>query len=139
MGRKAIVSIGLCIIAVLPVLLGLLQTAHFLIWVLDIDYENYPLFTMIHNSILFLVFAFVISLLEKFCFYHRLTICATLYANCSCFFMERYPSMLFYNITNLIAVMLIIAGIIGCIIHFIYQIYDFKRYIRVRKSQQTAH
>lgn len=94
---------------------------------------------MIDNSISFLIFAFVISLLEKFCFYHRLTICATLYANCSCFFMECYPSMLFYNITNLIAVMFIIAGIIGCIIHFTYQIYDFKRYIRVRKSQQTAH
>lgn len=139
MGRKTIIYIGLSLIAVLPMILGSLQMIHYICWLLDIDYGNIGMFTLINNSIPFLVFAFVISLLEKFCFYHRLTICATLYANCSCFFLEHYPSILFYNITNLIAVTLIIAGMIGCMIHFSYQLYDFKRYIGIRKSQQAAH
>lgn len=132
-------TIGLSFISVIPIIVGTLQAIDFSAWLFDKDMIDFGMKQMIDNSISFLIFAFVISLLEKFCFYHRLTICATLYANCSCFFMECHPSMLFYNITNLIAVMFIIAGIIGCIIHFTYQIYDFKRYIRVRKSQQTAH
>lgn len=135
MQRKVIVTIGLCFIAVIPVVIGTFQAVDFLSWVFDKDIISFRAKQTIDNSMLFLVFTFVISLLERFCFYHRLTICATLYTNCSCFFMECYPSTLFYNITNLVAVMFIIAGISGCIIHFIYQIYDFKRYIRIRKQE----
>lgn len=139
MERRRIVTVGLCLIAVLPIVVGSIQILHYIYWLFGLSYETVALFVVADNTMPFLAFAFFISLLEKFCFYHRLVICATLYTNSSYLMLGLFPSILLYNITNMLSATLIVVGIIGCMTHFIYQIYDFKRYIRIRREKQAAH
>lgn len=82
-----------------------------------------------------LIFSLIISIYERFCIFHRITILSTLYANSSYIFSDLFPSIYFYNITNFIAVACILLGILGCIYHFSLQITDFIRYVRIQSAK----
>lgn len=133
--RKATVIIALSLIAVLPVFVGIVQCCHYLYWLNGLDYESTWVFYILRFTAVPLMFSFIISIYERFCIYHRITIIATFYATSSCFFLDLYPSILFYNATNLCAVLCIIAGILGCSYHFLLQINDFRRYVRIKSAQ----
>lgn len=93
---------------------------------------------MLHKTVhtmTLLLFILVISVYEKFCIFHRITLIATIYSTSSCFLLDLFPSVLLYNITNILAVLCIIAGIFGCAHHFFLQITDFIRYVRIKSAQ----
>lgn len=131
--RRKVAFIYLPVIAVLPLLLGMYQITHFLNWLLDLEID----FTCMGNISGFNYFAlflcFIISLYEHFCIYYRIVILSVLYASVSCYFVDWFPSIYFYNITNIIAILIIFVGIIGCLIHFGIQIKDFIRYVRTKR------
>jgi hypothetical protein len=134
MNRRKIAFIYLPIIAVIPILVGVYQTLHFLNWLLDFYWDFSWAVNFIQFSLFTLILCFIISLYERFCNWYRLVILSVLYANLSCHYHEYYPSIAFYNITNIVAISLIAIGIIGCLIHFGYQIKDFFRYVRTRSK-----
>ena len=133
MKRSVLAFIYLPLIAVIPILLGVYQIIHFLNWLLELEIDlkwmaNFCLF-----SYFTLVLCFIISLYEHFCIYYRIVILSVLYASLSCYFYDSFPSILTYNITNILAILLIFVGIIGCLIHFGIQIKDFVRYVRTKR------
>lgn len=138
MRKKIVTILYLAIVAMIPVFLGVYQVIHFLNWLLDwyIDFSFMAGFSFF--SIFILILCFLISLYEHFCIYHRTVILAVLYCNLSCYIMDAFPSLLFYNITNIVAVIAILVGLTGCFIHFAYQIQNFIRYVRT-KSIKNAH
>lgn len=91
--RKQIVRTALIMIAVLPIFLGTVQALHFCYWLFDLDYGQAFIFRATEFSFPFLTFALVISLYERFCISHRITILSTLYANSSYYFMDLFPSI----------------------------------------------
>lgn len=131
--RRKLAFIYLPVIAILPLLLGTYQITHFLNWLLDLEID----FTWMGNisgfNYLALSLCFIISLYEHFCIYYRMVISSVLYASLSCYFYDSFPSILTYNITNILAILLIFVGIIGCLIHFSIQIKDFVRYVRTKR------
>ena len=131
--RRKLAFVYLPIIAILPLLLGIYQIFHFLNWLLDLDID----FTWATNisgfNYLALSLCFIISLYKHFCIYYRLVILSVFYASLSCYFHDSFPSILTYNITNILAILLIFVGIIGCLIHFSIQIKDFVRYVRTKR------
>lgn len=133
--RATITKIALSTVAVLPIVMGSLQIIHYHYWLLDLDYDAIKIFYLMRFSAGSLLFSLIISIYERFCVFHRITILSTLYANSSCYFMDLYPSIYFYNITNLCAIACILAGIVGCIYHFSLQITDFIRYVRIKSAQ----
>lgn len=133
--RREIVRVALAFTAILPVILGALQILHYCFWIFEWNYDSTDVFYLTKFSVTALVFAFIISLYERFCVFHRLTVLATLYVNCSYYLIDLFPSILLYNVTNLIAVLCILAGIIGCIYHFSLQITDFIRYVRIQSAK----
>lgn len=133
--RRKIVRIALLFVTVLPVMLGSLQVLHYCFWLFDWNYESTDIFYLMKFSTTALAFALVISLYERFCIFHRITILSTLYANSSYYFMDLFPSICFYNITNICAIACILLGIAGCIYHFSLQITDFIRYVRIQSAK----
>lgn len=133
MNRRKLAFIYLPIIAVIPVLLGVYQVTHFLDWLLELELDLVWMAHFCHFSYFILLLCFIISLYEHFCIYYRLVIAATLYASLSCHFADWFPSIYFYNITNIIAILIIFVGIIGCLVHFGIQIKDFIRYVRTKR------
>lgn len=131
--KRKLAFIYLPVIAILPLLLGTYQITHFLNWLLDLEID----FTWMGNisgfNYLALSLCFIISLYEHFCIYYRLVILSVFYASLSCYFYDSFPSILAYNITNILAILLIFASIIGCVIHFGIQIKDFVRYVRTKR------
>ena len=131
--RRKLAFVYLPVIAILPLLLGIYQISHFLNWLLDWDID----FTWAANisgfNYLALFLCFIISLYEHFCIYYRLVILSVLYASLSCYFYDSFSSIAFYNITNILAILLIFVGIIGCLIHFSIQIKDFVRYVNTKR------
>lgn len=112
-----------------------MQILHYCFWIFEWNYDSTDVFYLTKFSVTALLFAFVISLYERFCVFHRLTILATLYVNCSYYLIDIYPSIFLYNITNLVAALCILSGIIGCIYHFSLQITDFIRYVRIQSAK----
>lgn len=133
--RAAIVRIALICIAVLPIILGSLQVLHFCFWLFDWDYSATNIFYLMKFSATALLFSFIISIYERFCIFHRITILSTLYANSSYIFMDLFPTICSYNITNLCAIAGILLGIAGCFYHFSLQITDFIRYVRIQSAK----
>lgn len=133
MNRRKIAYIYLPIFAVIPVLIGSYQVLHFTNWLLEMGWDFSWAINFIQLSHFSLLLCFIISLYEHFCIYYRLVIAATLYASLSCHFADWFPSIYFYNITNIIAILIIFVGIIGCLIHFGIQIKDFIRYVRTKR------
>lgn len=133
--RAAVVRTALIFIAILPVILGSLQILHFCYWLFDWDYSATNIFHLMKFSAAALIFSLLISIYERFCIFHRITILSTLYANSSYIFSDLFPSIYFYNITNFIAVACILLGILGCIYHFSLQITDFIRYVRIQSAK----
>lgn len=131
--RRTLARIYLPIVAALPVFFGIYQIVHFLDWMLDWNISFNVLYFLHSYSPFFLVLCFLISWYEHFCIYHRLVILSVVYCNLSCYFADVFPSILFYNITNILAVLLIAFGIIGCAVHFGCQIKDFIRYVRTKR------
>lgn len=78
--RKQIVRIALVVVAILPILQGFLQILHYCFWLFDWDYNSVAIFGPMKFSSASLLFTFIISIYERFCVYHRITILATLYA-----------------------------------------------------------
>ena len=133
MNRRKLAFIYLPIIAIIPILLGVYQTTHFLDWLLELGLDLVWMAYFCHFSYFILVLCFIISLYEHFCIYYRLVILSVLYASLSCHFLDYFPSILTYNITNILAILCIFVGIIGCLIHFSIQIKDFVRYVRTKR------
>lgn len=131
--RRKVAFIYLPIVAAFPMALGSYQIIHFIDWLLDLELNFDFILHLAPYAPFLLVLAFVISLYEKFCIYHRLCIIAVLYATLSYKFVNHFPSILTYNITNILAILLIFVGIIGCVIHFGIQIKDFVRYVRTKR------
>lgn len=131
--RKKIAIIYLPIIAAFPILAGLYQIVHFLDWLLELEIDFGGIVFIARFTPYLLVLFFIISLYERFCIYYRMVIIGILYAVLSCHYLDYYPSIYFYNITNIASVLLIFVGIIGCLIHFTYQIKDFIRYVRTKR------
>ena len=131
--RKKVAFIYLPIVAAFPMALGIYQIIHFVYWLLDLEINFDFILHITPYAPFLLVLTFIISLYEKFCIYHRLCIGAVLYASLSYKFAGSFPSIAFYNITNILAILLIFAGIIGCVIHFGIQIKDFVRYVRTKR------
>lgn len=133
--RTAIVRIALVFVAILPVVLGILQTLHFCYWLFDWGYESTHIFSFFKFPAAALLFSLIISIYERFCIFHRITILSTLCANSSYIFGDLFPSIYFYNITNICAIAGILLGIAGCIYHFSLQITDFIRYVRIQSAK----
>ena len=133
MTRKKIAYLYLPIIAIIPVLFGIYQVIHFLDWLLDWNIDFTFMVALSHISTFLLILCLIISFYEHFCVYYRMVILAVLYCHLSCRFVTVYPSILFYNVTNILAVLLITFGIIGCAVHFGYQIKDFIRYVKTKR------
>ena len=133
MNRRKLAFIYLPIIAIIPILLGVYQITHFLDWLLELELDLVWMAYFCYFSYFILVLCFIISLYEHFCIYYRLVILSVLYASLSCHFLDYFPSILTYNITNILAILCIFAGIIGCLIHFSIQIKDFVRYVRTKR------
>lgn len=121
--------VALILLAILPIFISVTQLTHFYCWLFEYD-SPLGLFKFSEAA---LILCFFVSILERFCAWYRLTILGTLYLNASCFFLDYFPSVLSYNITNFVAVAVTIAGIIGCLIHFGYQINDFIRYVKLKQ------
>lgn len=133
--RATVVRAALACIATLPIFLGTIQILHFCFWLFDWDYNIISLFRVTEFSPTLLLFSLIISIYERFCIFHRITILSTLYANSSYIFGDLFPSIYFYNITNICAIAGIILGIAGCIYHFSLQITDFIRYVRIQSAK----
>ena len=131
--KRKLAFIYLPVIAILPLLLGIYQITHFLNWLLDLEIDFTWMGNISRFNYLALSLCFIISLYEHFCIYYRMVILSVLYASLSCYFYDSFPSILFYNLSNIIAILLIFAGIIGCVIHFGIQIKDFVRYVRTKR------
>ena len=131
--RRKVAFIYLPILAVFPVFLGTYQITHFLNWLLDLEIDFTWILRFAIYTPFILTLCFIISLYEHFCIYYRLVILSVLYASLSCYFYDSFPSITIYNISNIIAILLIFAGIIGCVIHFGIQIKDFVRYVRTKR------
>ena len=133
MNRKYLSCVYLSLVAIMPLVFGIYQTIHFVYWLFGID-AYFVIFSSIFDSGWYsLLLCFLISLYERFCIYHRIVIVACFYTSFSCYILDWFPSIEFYNITNIIAIFFLVFGIIGCIIHFGYQIKDFIRYVRTKK------
>lgn len=133
MNRRKLAFIYLPIIAIIPILLGVYQITHFLDWLLELGLDLVWMAYFCHFSYFILVLCFIISLYEHFCIYYRLVILSVLYASLSCHFLDYFPSILTYNISNILAILCIFVGITGCLIHFLIQIKDFVRYVRTKR------
>ena len=134
MNRSKLAFIYLPVIALFPLIIGCYQILHFINWLLDLGIEFYGLIlTLVYYAPYTLLFLFVISLYERFCIYYRIVILSKLFVMLSCHFYDSFPSIAFYNISNIIAILLIFVGIIGCVIHFGIQIKDFVRYVRTKR------
>lgn len=134
MNRSKLAFIYLPVIALFPLIIGCYQILHFTNWIFDLGIEFYGLIlTLTYYAPYTLLFLFVISLYERFCIYYRIVILSTLFVMLSCYFYDSFPSILTYNITNILAILLIFVGIIGCLIHFSIQIKDFVRYVRTKR------
>lgn len=131
--RRKVAFIYLPLVAAFPVLLGCYQVIHFIDWLFELELNFDFILAITPYAPFLLVLSFIISLYEKFCIYHRLCIGAILYASLSYKFYTAFPSIYFYNITNIIAILIIFVGIIGCLIHFGIQIKDFIRYVRTKR------
>lgn len=131
--RKKIAIIYLPIIAAFPILAGLYQIVHFFDWLLELGIDFGGIVFLARLTPYLLVLFFIISLYERFCIYYRMVIIGILYVILSCHYLDYYPSIYFYNITNIASVFLTFVGIIGCLIHFTYQIKDFIRYVRTKR------
>lgn len=131
--RRKIAFIYLPIVAIIPLVIGIYQISHFFNWLLDLEWNFDWAINFIELSHFTLVLCFIISLYEHFCIYYRLVILSVLYASLSCHFADSFPSIAIYNISNIIAILLIFVGIIGCVIHFGIQIKDFVRYVRTKR------
>lgn len=133
MNRKRISQIYLSLVAIMPMVIGIYQVIHFIYWLFGIEKDFTALSAFIEIGYFGLVICFLISLYEKFCIYHRIVICGCFYASASYYIQGIFPTITLYNITNIIAVVCIVIGLIGCIIHFGYQIGDFIRYVRTKR------
>lgn len=131
--RKRIAFIYLPVIALIPIVVGVYQTMHFLNWLLDLEWNFDWAINFVRLSHFTLALCFIISLYEHFCLYYRMVISGALYCALSYHLSDYFPSILSYNITNILAIFLIFAGIIGCLIHFSIQIKDFVRYVRTKR------
>ena len=131
--RRKIAFIYLPIVAIIPLVIGIYQISHFLNWLLDLEWNFDWAINFIELSHFTLALCFIISLYEHFCIYYRLVILSVFYASLSCHFLDYFPSILTYNITNILAILCIFVGIIGCLIHFSIQIKDFVRYVRTKR------
>lgn len=133
MNRKSISQIYLALVAITPVLIGVYQIIHFLNWLLDLEINMLDISLSLNIGWFGLTLCYLISLYERFCIYHRIVILACFYTSFSYYIQGIFPTITLYNITNIIAVACIIIGLIGCIIHFGYQIGDFIRYVRTKR------
>lgn len=131
--RKKIAFVYLPLLAIFPVVMGSYQILHFFNWLCDLGLSFDLMFFLGSYTPFLLILCFIISLYERFCIYYRMVIIGILYAVLSCHYLDYYPSIYFYNITNIASVLLIFVGIIGCLIHFTYQIKDFIRYVRTKR------
>ena len=133
MNRSKLALIYLPIVAIIPILLGAYQIIHFSDWLLELELDLVWMAHFCHFSYFILILCFIISFYEHFCIYYRLVILSVFYASLSCHFFDYFPSILSYNITNILAIFLIFVGIIGCFIHFGMQIKDFVRYVNTKR------
>ena len=133
MNRKRISQIYLSLVAIMPMVIGIYQVTHFIYWLFGIEKDFTAPSSIIEIGYFGLVICFLISLYEKFCIYRRIVICGCFYASASYYIQGIFPTITLYNITNMIAVACIAIGLIGCIIHFGYQIGDFIRYVRTKR------
>ena len=133
MNRKRISQIYLSLVAITPVLIGVYQIIHFLNWLLDLEINMLDISLSLNIGWFGLTLCYLISLYERFCIYHRVVILACFYTSFSYYIQGIFPTITLYNITNMIAVACIAIGLIGCIIHFGYQIGDFIRYVRTKR------
>lgn len=133
MKRTILAFIYLPLVAIIPILLGVYQILHFANWLLDLEINLDWMADFCYFSYYILILCFIISLYEHFCIYYRLVILAVLYASLSCHFYDIFPSIFLYNLSNILAILLIFVGIIGCLIHFGIQIKDFIRYVRTKR------
>ena len=131
--RKKIAYIYLPVLAIFPIFIGVYQIVHFADWLLGLELDFTWMLRITMYAPFMLSLCFIISLYEHFCIYYRLVILSVLYASLSCYFYDSFPSIAFYNITNILAIFLIFVGIIGCLIHFGIQIKDFVRYVRTKR------
>lgn len=135
--KKLWVSVGLALIAIQPIAIGSIQVGHFATWLLADEYLPLPSGkTLALVSAPLLVIVFFTSILEHFCHYYRAVIVSVLYLHTSCFLpIDWFPSVLFFNCTNIAAALVALYGMFGCLEHFIEQINDFIRYVRAKQSR----
>lgn len=133
MNKQRVSQLYLPLVAVMPLVFGVYQIIHFCYWLFGIGETLVILSSIMDIGWFGLILCFLISLYERFCIYHRIVIVACFYTSFSCYIQHWFPSISLYNITNIIAIAFIIFGIIGCVIHFGYQIKDFIRYVRTKR------
>lgn len=131
--RKKVAYVYLPIVAMFPVLLGIYQVIHFFDWLLDLNIDFSLFFALTVYAPFLLILSFIISLYEKFCIYHRMCIISVLYTSNSYLLLDIFPNIFVYNIVNIIVIFITFVGIMGCLIHFHYQIKDFIRYVRTKR------
>lgn len=133
MNRKRISQIYLSLVAITPVLIGVYQIIHFINWLLGLEINMLDISLSLNIGWFGLTLCYLISLYEKFCIYHRIVILACFYTSFSGYIQDIFPTISLYNITNIIAIVCIAIGLIGCFIHFCFQIQDFIRYVRTKR------
>ncbi len=125
-------------VALLPLLTGASQCAHYICWLMDAEYAHRSVFLLFSVSSPVICVLVLVSLFERFCVWHRITLLGVAFINVVCFAADRMDALL-YNILVATAVLGVAAGVAGSIIHFGFQINDFIRYIRVSGEKQDPH
>lgn len=135
---KNLTRIWLVFVAAYPVIAGIVNVLDFGSWLFDWDIDMSFRLTLGGFSPMFLLVAFIVSIRERFCVYHRLCIASVFLLNINhlwALYMSPEPA----NIITMGIVLAALVGIFGSAVHFSIQINDFVRYARIQSAKQDAH
>lgn len=135
---KNLTRIWLVFVAAYPVIAGIVNVIDFGSWLFDWDIDMSFRLALGGFSPMFLLVAFVVSIRERFCAYHRLCIASVFLVNINHLWAASAPPVTANSIT--IAILLAaLTGIIGAFIHFAIQIKDFIKYVRIQSKKQDPY
>lgn len=135
---KNLTRIWLAFVAAYPVIAGIVNVIDFGSWLFDWDIDMSFRLALGGFSPMFLLVAFVVSIRERFCAYHRLCIASVFLVNINHLWATSVPPV----IANCITIAILLAaltGIIGAFIHFAIQIKDFIKYVRIQSKKQDPY
>lgn len=125
-------------VAVYPILAACIQIIDFSLWLYDAECDFIFFAKIGPYSPLFLAISFIVSIRERFCVFHRLCILSVFLVNINHLWAMSIPPVIANYITTAL-LLAALTGIIGAIIHFIMQIKDFIKYVRIQSKKQDPY